>query len=65
MRALEQAGFTVTRQRGSHIFLDHPDGRTTVVPVHGNESIGRGLLGKILRDVEMNRDEFVNYLRGS
>ncbi|MDA0987995.1 MAG: type II toxin-antitoxin system HicA family toxin [Chloroflexi bacterium] len=65
IRALERAGFTVTRQRGSHIFLDHPDSRATVVPIHGNESIGRGLLVKILRDVEMSRDEFMHYIMES
>jgi len=34
------------------VFLKHPDGRTTVVPIHAGETIGLGLLSKILRDVE-------------
>jgi predicted RNA binding protein YcfA (HicA-like mRNA interferase family) len=29
----------------------------TVVPVHGREEIGPGLLAKILRDCDMSRDE--------
>ena len=33
-RALSKAGFSPVRQRGSHVFLKHPDGRDTVVPVH-------------------------------
>jgi predicted RNA binding protein YcfA (HicA-like mRNA interferase family) len=33
--ALRKAGFEVNRVRGSHHFLRHPDGRTTVVPVPG------------------------------
>ena len=42
--ALERLGFEVVRQKGSHCFLRHPDGRVTVVPVHRGESIGRGLM---------------------
>ena len=45
IQALERAGFAVARVRGSHHFLRHPDGRTTVVPVHAGETIGRGLDG--------------------
>ncbi len=63
VRALERAGFEVLRQRGNHNFMTHPDGRTTVVPVHSGESIGRGLIGKILDDVGMSREEFIAHLR--
>ena len=50
IRALEGAGFTVIRIRGSHHFLRHRDDATrqTVVPVHGNEDLGRPLMRKIL-----------------
>lgn len=54
---LKKEGFAVDRQRGSHVFLKHSDGRTTVLPVHSGETIGPGLLTKILRDVEITRDE--------
>lgn len=47
----------VSRVHGSHHFLRHEDGRTTTVPVHGREPLGVGLLSKILRDVELTRDE--------
>lgn len=51
--ALRSAGFSVVRIRGSHHFLQHEDGRNTVVPVHSNEIIGPGLLLKILRDCQL------------
>ena len=57
LAALGRLGFEVVRTRGSHHFLRHPDGRSTVVPVHSGESIGRGLLAKILRDTEVTRDQ--------
>ena len=57
--ALKKAGFEVLRVKGSHHFLRHTDGRHTVVPVHRGEIIGPGLMLKILRDCEMERDEFM------
>ncbi len=60
---LKKAGFIVERQRGSHVFLKHEDGQATVVPVHSGEIIGPGLLSKILRDVEMTREELLEILK--
>ena len=56
--ALGRAGFRVERVRGSHHSLRHGDGRATVVPVHSGETIGPGLLAKILRDCELDRKGF-------
>lgn len=55
---LERIGFTVVRVKGSHHVLLHDDGRRTVVPVHAGETVGRGLLTKILHDCELDRDQF-------
>ncbi len=60
--ALRKAGFQVIRVKGSHNFLRHPDGRTTVVPVHAGETIGPGLLSKVLRDCELAREELQKLL---
>jgi len=60
--ALRKLGFDVKHIKGSHHFLRHPDGRTTVIPVHSGESLGPGLLAKILRDVEKTRDELEELL---
>jgi predicted RNA binding protein YcfA (HicA-like mRNA interferase family) len=57
IRALERLGFQVHRIRGSHHYLRHPDGRSTVVPVHAGEDVGPGLLAKILRDCKLTREE--------
>lgn len=40
---LKKAGFEVIRIKGSHNFLRHADGRSTVIPVHSGEDIGPGL----------------------
>jgi predicted RNA binding protein YcfA (HicA-like mRNA interferase family) len=57
IKALRKMGFEVVRIKGSHHFLQHPDGRCTVVPVHRGETIGRGLLAQILRDCDVTREE--------
>ena len=57
LAALREAGFNVVRVKGSHHFLRHADGRATVVAVHSGETIGPGLLSKILRDCELTREE--------
>jgi predicted RNA binding protein YcfA (HicA-like mRNA interferase family) len=55
--AIQKSGFVLVRTRGSHCFLRHPDGRTTVVPVHSGETIGPGLLSKILHDCDLTAEE--------
>ena len=60
--ALAKVGFELARVKGSHHLLRHPDGRMTVVPVHSGETIGPALLGKILNDCDMSRDEFERLL---
>ena len=60
--ALSQVGFTVIRVRGSHHFLRHHDGRGTVVPVHAGETIGPGLLNKILKDCGITTEQIEEIL---
>ena len=60
--ALGKRGFSVLRIRGSHHFLRHEDGRSTVVPVHSGETIGPGLLHKILRDCQFKVDDLERLL---
>jgi len=56
---LETLGFTVIRQRGSHVRMKSDDGRYTTVPVHSGEDIPKGLLRKIIReDLEITLEDF-------
>ncbi len=59
IKILFEFDFEVVRIKGSHHFLRHPDGRTTVIPVHRNEDLGRGLLRKILSDCDLTIDELL------
>ncbi len=62
IRFLKSQGFAQTRQRGSHRFFEHSDGRTATVPDHRGEELGRGLIRSILRDVDVAPREFVKWL---
>jgi len=63
IKILSKIGFKIMRQSGSHVFLRHDDGRTTVVPNHPGEKLDRGLLNKILRkDIQISREEFTGLL---
>ena len=62
LSTLKKAGFVLLRVKGSHHFLHHDDGRSTVVPVHAGEIIGPGLLAKILRDCDLSREQFQKLL---
>ncbi|OGG13692.1 hypothetical protein A2875_03915 [Candidatus Gottesmanbacteria bacterium RIFCSPHIGHO2_01_FULL_46_14] len=55
---LKKQDFSTVRQKGSHVRMEHSDGRKTSVPIHAGEQIGKGLLRKILRDVNLSPEEF-------
>ncbi len=51
-------GFVAVRQKGSHIFYRHPDGRTTTLPNHPGRDLARPLVREILREIEITPEEF-------
>jgi predicted RNA binding protein YcfA (HicA-like mRNA interferase family) len=55
-------GFQKIRQKGSHVFYKHSDGRTTTVPHHPGRDLSRPLLRSILRDVRLSLQDFKNLL---
>ena len=57
-KILEKLGFEKIHKKGSHVRYKHPDGRITVVPIHGNEEIGKGLLNEILKQINISREEY-------
>ena len=57
IKILLRLGFEERDAEGSHLLFRHADGRTTVIPVH-NKELGRGLLRKILHDVQLTVEEY-------
>jgi predicted RNA binding protein YcfA (HicA-like mRNA interferase family) len=56
IKALGRIGFFPVRQKGSHLFLKHPDGRSTVIPVHPGEELGRGILMEIMSHIGFKQE---------
>ena len=63
IKILNKMGFEVIRQKGSHIYLKHKDGRCTVVPLHSGRDIGRGLLKRILNEIDVSREDFLKFVK--
>ncbi|MFP3867080.1 MAG: type II toxin-antitoxin system HicA family toxin [Desulfobacteraceae bacterium] len=51
------------RQKGSHVFYRHPDGRTTTLPNHPGRDLARPLIREILREVELTPEQFREELK--
>jgi predicted RNA binding protein YcfA (HicA-like mRNA interferase family) len=55
VKALERDGWTVARQRGSHVRMKHPERRIALtVPLH--RELKRGTLSGILSDAGLDAD---------
>jgi predicted RNA binding protein YcfA (HicA-like mRNA interferase family) len=62
IKALANDGWSVVRQRGSHVRLKKPERRTAlVVPLH--KEIRKGTLAGILRDADLSPNDLRRLLR--
>jgi len=62
IKILKKINFIEIRQKGSHkFFYRQKDNKATVVPIHSKD-IGRGLLRKILNEINLSVDEFIQLL---
>ncbi len=57
-KLLISLGFRPVRQKGSHVFYRHLDGRTTTVPNHPGRDLARPLIREILREIELTPEQF-------
>lgn len=62
-KVLLRQGFERVRQKGSHVFYRHADGRTTTIPHHPGRDLARPLIREILREIELSPDRFTEELR--
>ena len=61
-KLLLQLGFIIQRQKGSHKFYKHPDGRYTTLPHHPGEDLSRPLIKTILNQIDLSTEEFIQLL---
>ncbi len=57
LAALQRLGFIELHRRGSHVKLEHPDGRRMVFPFH--DEVDRRTLKGALQDASVNLEEFL------
>ena len=61
IKALAKVGFVPVRQKGSHVFLRHVDGRRTVVPLH--EEVNKSTLMDIIEQTKLTRQDFLKLIK--
>jgi predicted RNA binding protein YcfA (HicA-like mRNA interferase family) len=62
-KVLLNLGFERVRQKGSHVFYRHSDGRTTTIPHHPGRDLARPLLREILKEIEVTPEQFLEELK--
>ena len=62
-KILFRLGFELIRQKGSHRFYRHPDGRYTTIAHYGNADIKRPLLHDNLKEIDMSPEAFIAFLK--
>jgi predicted RNA binding protein YcfA (HicA-like mRNA interferase family) len=61
VRALQRAGWTIARQRGSHVRLQRASVLISV-PIHAGRALPPGTLAAILSDADLTPDDLRNLL---
>lgn len=51
LKLAKEKGWQVKSQRGSHIKLINKEGKTTIIPFHGNKDIPIGTANQILKQL--------------
>ena len=62
-KLLLKLGFEKVRQKGSHAFYKHFDGRTTTIPHHPGRDLARPLIKEVLREIELSDEGYNEYLK--
>jgi len=59
IKGLQALGFQRIRQKGSHAIFHHEDCRRAPIPIHPAKTISPYLLSDILKQLEIEEDEFL------
>ncbi len=56
---LKHNGFNLSRSNGSHhLYVNPVTGKRTIVPIHGNKDLPKGLFYAILKQAGIDKSEF-------
>jgi len=59
IKGLQALGFGEIRQKGSHAIFHHKDCRRAPIPIHPTKTVSPYLLSDILKQLEIEEDEFL------
>jgi predicted RNA binding protein YcfA (HicA-like mRNA interferase family) len=59
--ALQRMGFLQIHRKGSHVKMEHHDGRRIVFPYH--DEMDRHTLQGALRDADVSEEDFLGHVR--
>ena len=62
IKGLQAIGFGKVRQSGGHAMFDHEDCRRASIPVHPAKTVSPYLLSDILKQLEIDEEEFLRAL---
>lgn len=63
IKALSRAGFTMTRQSGSHVIMVKYDNEKITVVVPNHNELAKGTLLSIISQSQMSKEEFIRLLK--
>ena len=64
IRVLKKYGYREIRRKGSHVFIESEKGDLgTVIPIHSNEDLGKGILKSILKDLKLSVKDLLKMLQ--
>jgi predicted RNA binding protein YcfA (HicA-like mRNA interferase family) len=63
LKVLEQIGFSLARQSGSHMIYKNAEGKRITIPYHTGKILHLKLLQSILKDANLTLEAFKENLR--
>jgi len=65
IKALMKIGFRSVRQSGSHVILINERGVRTVIPIHPGRDVKPALVLAIMKEIGLEREEFLKLLENA
>jgi len=63
IKVIEQLGFYIDRQKGSHAIYKNTEGKRVVVPIHSGKDLKQGTLSGMLQDIDLDKETFLKLLQ--
>lgn len=62
IKFVKSIGYSLDRQKGNHRIFIHNEYKTITIPVYKKKLVKVGLLGGILKEIGISKEEFLEYI---